>query len=130
MPELKDYLNDLNIGKENLLRHPVDWEINRAQYKPFVVNHCLHPFMDSILQVNEMNVRPYTPKVMQYDYLTQVLWQRKRFAPWLKQKKVQDLDLVKRHYNVSDAKAKEYLQILTKEDLAEIKRKYETGGKK
>ena len=55
---------------------------------------------------------------------------KKRFSPWIRQDKIQDLDYVKRYYGYSNEKAKQVLKILTREQLAFIKTKFETGGSK
>jgi len=43
---------------------------------------------------------------------------------------IKDIDYVKRYYGYSNEKAKQALTILTKEQLAFIKSKFETGGTK
>jgi hypothetical protein len=79
--------------------------------------------------VNEMNRYNFLPKKMQYDFYISSLRKKKRFSPWLRQDKIKDLDYVKRYYGYNNEKAKQALRILTREQLAFIKSKFETGGK-
>jgi hypothetical protein len=79
--------------------------------------------------VNEMNRYNFLPKKMQYDFYISSLRKKKRFSPWLRQDKIKDLDYVKRYYGYNNEKAKQSLRILTREQLAFIKSKFETGGK-
>ena len=55
MYELKDYLNAINHTKEKLLDSEDEmWE---KKYAPFIVNKCVAPFTDTIMLVNEINLR-------------------------------------------------------------------------
>ena len=65
---------------------------------------------------------------MQYDFLLNSLQKRRDFLH-CRQDKIKDLDYVKQYYGYSNEKAKQALKILTKEQLAFIKSKFETGGK-
>ena len=67
---------------------------------------------------------------MQYDFFINILRTKKRFSPWLRKDTIKDIDHVKRYYGYSNEKAKQALTILTKEQLAFIKSKFETGGTK
>jgi hypothetical protein len=78
---------------------------------------------------NEMNKYHFLPKRLQYDFFINIVRKKKRFSPWIRQDKIQDLDYVKRYYGYSNEKAKQALKILTKEQLKFIKSKFDTGGK-
>jgi hypothetical protein len=123
--ELKDWLNSINRTKENLIEEDDSLE---KEYPSYIINRCLSGEIDCIMFVNEMNINSFLPKKMQYHFLLNVLRKRKRFSPWLKQNKIEDLDYVKRYYGYSDEKAKQALKILTKEQLTFIRSKFETGG--
>jgi len=100
------------------------------EYPPFIINKCLSGHLDTVLFANEMNQHHFLPKKMQYDFFLNSVRKKKRFSPWLRQDKIQDLDYVKRYYGFSNEKAKQALKILTHEQLAFIKSKFETGGTK
>ena len=125
--ELKDWLNSINISKENLLDED---PLLEKQYPPYIINRCLSGHIDCVMFVNELNKNHGLSKKLQYDFLLNSLRKKKRFSPWLRQDKIKDLDYVKRYYGFSNEKAKQALRILTKEQLTFIKSKFETGGTK
>ena len=121
--ELKDYLYSINQSKKDV------WdEDNHKNYPPFVINRCLSGHLDCILHVNEMNQAHHLDKKMQYDYYINTLRPRKRFSPWLKQSKLNDLEAVKTYYGYSNEKARQALQVLTTSQITEIKSLIDTGG--
>ena len=125
---LKDYLNSINQNKENLMdTDDPGWEKN---YPPYVINKCLSQHMDTIMYANEMNRLPNIDKRLQYDFFINTIRPRKRFSPWGKKKKVDDLELVKQYYDYSNEKAKQALRILSPDQLDYIKSKLNKGGKR
>ena len=124
--ELKDWLNSINQTKKHLIDEDSSIE---KEYPPYIVNRCLSGHLDCIMFVNEMNIHHFLPKKLQYEFLLNIVRKKKRFSPWLRQDKIKDLDYVKRYYGYSNEKAKQALRILTKEQLAFIKLKFETGGR-
>ena len=121
--ELKDWLNSINFNKEDL-------SADISSYPPYIINRCLSGHLDCVMFANEMNMYNFLDKDMQYSFYLNTLRKKKRFSPWLRQDKIQDLDYVKRYYGFSNEKAKQALKILTNEQLAFIKSKFETGGTK
>jgi len=127
MYELKDYLNAINHTKEKLMdTEDEEWE---RKYPPFIVNKCLAPFQDTILLVNEINQYPSIDKKLQFDFLINSLRPRKRFTPWVKAKKLDDIEYVKEFYGYNNEKAKVALTILNDDQIATIKQKLNKGGK-
>ena len=125
---LKDYLNSINYSKQSLMGEDEDpgWEKN---YPAYVVNKCMSHHMDTVMFANEMNMNPVLSNRMQYDFFINIVRSRKRFSPWGKKKKIDDLELVKRYYGYSYEKAKQALEILTPQQINFIKDKLNTGGK-
>ena len=127
MYELKDYLNAINHTKENLMdSEDEQWE---KKYPSYIVNKCLSPFQDTILLVNEINQYPNIDKKLQFDFLINSLRARKRFTPWVKAKKLEDIEYVKEFYGYNNEKAKVALTILNDDQIATIKQKLNKGGK-
>ena len=127
MYELKDYLKAVNQTKELLMDgEDEEWE---RKYPPFIVNKCVAPFPDTIMLVNEINQLPNVDKKLQFDFLINSLRPRKRYTPWLKAMKLENLEYVKEYYGYSNEKAKSALDILTDEQISAIKRKLYKGGK-
>ena len=125
--DLKDWLNSINYTKKNLIDEDPSIE---KDYPPYIVNRCMSGHLDAIMFANEMNMYNFLPKKMQYDFFINILRTKKRFSPWLRKDTIKDIDYVKRYYGYSNEKAKQTLTILTKEQLAFIKSKFETGGTK
>ena len=127
MTELKDWLNSVNFTKDDLIDDDPDTIKN---YPPYIVNRCLSGHLDTVLYANEMNLHPNLDKDMQYQFYLNSLRKRKRFSPWIKKDKIQDLDIVKQYYGYSNEKASQALRILSKEQLDYIKQRLETGGRR
>ena len=102
------------------------WE---KKYPPFIVNKCLAPFQDTIMLVNEINQLHHLDKKLQYDFLLNSLRTRKRFTPWVKATKLENLEYVKEFYGYNNEKAKVALDILTDEQISAIKQKMNKGGR-
>ena len=127
MYELKDYLKAINQTKEKLMdTEDEEWE---KKYPPFIVNKCLSGFQDTLMLVNEINQYPSIDKKLQFDFLINSIRPRKRFTPWLKAKKLKNLEYVKEFYGYNNEKAKVALTILNDEQIATIKQKLNKGGK-
>ena len=127
MYELKDYLGAINNTKENLL--DTEDEMWEKKYPPFIVNKCIAPFTDTLILVNEINQLHHLDKKLQFDFLINSLRPRKRYAPWLKAKKLKNLEYVKEYYGYNNEKAKEALDILNDEQISAIKQKLNKGGR-
>jgi|TARA_B100001105_G_scaffold184231_1_gene149144 hypothetical protein len=129
MYELKDYLKAINETKENLLdTNDITWE---KKYPPYVINRCMSMFYDTVMHSNEMNGLHFLPKRMQFHFFINSIRKKRRFGgKWLSQTKLKDLALVKEYYGYSNSKAKEALNILSKNQIENIKIKLIKGGRK
>ena len=127
MTELKDWLNSINFNKNNLIEEDPS---TVKDYSPYIINRCLSGHLDCVLFANEMNKYPNLDKDMQYSFYLNTLRKKKRFSPWLRKEKVDDLECVKQYYGYSNEKASQALKILDKKQLNFIKQRLETGGTK
>ena len=125
MTELKDWLNSINFNKDDLTSEDPDCI---KEYPSYIVNRCLSGHLDTILYANEMNLHPNLDKDMQYQFFLNSLRKRKRFSPWLRKDKVDNLNIIKKYYGYSNEKALQALRLLTNEQLDYIKKRLETGG--
>ena len=125
--ELKDWLNSINLTKENLLEND---PTSKKSYPPYIINRCLSGHLDCVLLVNEMNKYHFIDKDLQYSFYLNTVRKRKRFSPWLRKDKINDLDYVKKYYGYSNQKALQVLKILSHEQIDYIKQRLEIGGKK
>ena len=122
---LKDYLNSLNYSKEYLMGDDPGWEKN---YSPYVINKCMSHHMDTIMYANEMNQYSALDKKLQYDFYIHIVRSRKRFSPWGKKQKMNDLEVVKQYYGYSNEKARQALSIQTPDQITYITNKLNRGG--
>lgn len=123
--ELKDWLNSINFNKKNLIKENPD---NIKQYPPFIINRCLSGHLDCVLFANEMNKYHFLDKDMQYSFYINIIRKKKRFTPWIRKDKIEDLEFIKNYYGYSDEKAYQALKILSKDQIEFIKKRFETGG--
>ena len=127
MYELKDYLNAINHTKEPLMdTEDEQWE---RKYPSYIVNKCVAPFQDTIMLVNEINQFHHLDKKLQFDFLINSLRPRKRYTPWVKAMKLENLEYVKEFYGYDNEKAKVALDILTDKQISAIKQKMNKGGR-
>ena len=103
------------------------WE---KKYSSFIINKCLAPFNDTIMFVNEINMRHHLDTKLQYDFLLNTIRPKKRFAPWVKADKLKNLEYIKEYYGYSNEKAKQALSILNDDQITTIKNSLNKGGRK
>jgi hypothetical protein len=125
--ELADWLNSINQTKRNLIEEDASLI---KEYPPFIINKCLSGQVDTVLFANEMNLNHHLDKDMQYSFYLNSIRKKKRFSPWIHKDKVKDLECIKQYYGYSNEKASQALKILTKEQLAFIKKRLDIGGTK
>ena len=125
--ELKDWLNNINHSKKNLIDEDPDLE---KKYLPYIINRCMSGHLDAVMYANEMNIYHNLDNKLQHDFLLNILRSKKRFSPWVKKEELQNLDYVKRYYGYSNEKAKQVLPLLSKKELTFIQEKLERGGLK
>lgn len=104
-------------------------EVEKA-YNGFMINRGLSFFQDSILFANEMNIHHDLPPKMAYDFYRHSLRPRKRFSKWFKAlPDSDDVELIKRRYGYSSAKAREALTLFDANALKELRESMDVGGK-
>ena len=103
------------------------WE---KKYPAHIVNKCLWGFADTVLFANEMNGLHHMDKKLQYDFYLYGLPKKKRFSPWMKASKIENLDLVKEYFGYSNEKARIAITILSEDQLGIMKKTLSKGGKK
>lgn len=123
--ELKEWLKSINQTKINIMDDDPD---TIKEYIPYVINRCFSGSIDSVMYSNEMNMKSFLDKKLQYDFYINSLRKRKRFSPWLKREIDKDLECIKTYYGYSNEKARQVLNILTKDQLKFIKNKIDIGG--
>ena len=120
-----DFVKSITYTKQDIMH-----DLNESEYESFLVNRALSYYQDCLLYANEMNRRFELSKRLQYHYLLNTIRKRKRFAKWIKPEKIDDLKIVMEYYQVSRAKAEEYLHILSENNIAVLRKKMNKGGVK
>ena len=120
-----DFVKSVTYTKEDIMH-----DLNESEYDSFIINRALAYYQDCILYANEMNRRFEISNRLQYHYLLNTIRKRKRFAKWIKPEKIDDLNIVMEYYQVSRAKAEEYLNILSENNIAVLRKKMNKGGVK
>jgi hypothetical protein len=120
-----DWVKSICESKEILLN-----EDSASQYNPYITNKALSHHIDCLMFANEMNSRHFLNKDMQYMFLINSIRKRKRNHFWVKKinEDNENLELIKKYYNINNDKAYQALKILTKDQIAYIKNKLESFG--
>ena len=126
--ELKDYLNAINFTKKDLMKS--EDKLWQKKYPAFIVNKILSGFRDCINLVSTVNYYHFLDKDIQFQFYINSVRKKKRFSPFIKASKLNNIDLVKEFYGFSNDKAKDALKILSKDQIKIIKEKLFKGGKK
>jgi len=121
-----EYLNEINYGKNDIM---VD-DITEKQYNSFMVNRSLSYFNDTVLMANEMNIHHHLDPRLQFDFLINIVRKRRRFSKWFKPESESDVEVVKEYYGYSNEKACQALTLLTRNQIDELKKKVNKGGRK
>ena len=120
-----DFVKEILQGKKQLI---VD-DLSEKEYNPFIINRSLSYHKDCVMYANEMNRRHFLDKKLQNDFLLNTVRSQKRpFAKWIKIEKSDDLECIKQIYGFSDSKAREALQLLSKDQIQQLKEQTDTGG--
>lgn len=125
-----DYVNSITLGKNNMMRDTENDVLAEKEYNPWIVNKALSYFPDTVLMANDMNMYHGLDKRPQYEYLLNMIRRNKRWAKWVKDEGSEDLDLVIKAYNCNPTVAREYLKLLTREQLDAIRASMAIGGSK
>ena len=120
------FLNEINFGKKDII---VD-DITEKQYNSFMVNRGLSYFKDTAVIANEMNINHHLDNRLQFDFLINMIRKKKRFSKWNKPQIIDDLDVIKEYYGYSNKQAKAVHNLLSSEQIGELRKKVYKVGKK
>ena len=120
------YLNAINYTKQDVM---VD-DISEKQYNAFMVNRGLSYFNDTVLMANEMNQHAHLDNRLQFDFLINIVRKKKRFSKWAKAQTSSDVEVIKEYYAYSNEKARQISDLITSDQMEELKKKVYKGGRK
>ena len=115
-----DYVKAINE------KNPVE---QYGDYNPYLTNMSLSYAMDGVMLANEMNFYYELPPEAQFAFLYSGVRKGRRWNKWYKEEEVNNLEAVMEYYNYSKEKAKEALQVLTQENIRDILKSQERGGR-
>jgi len=120
-----EYVSSINYNKRDIM---VD-DIAEKEYNAYIINKALSFFPDTILFANEMNKFHHLDARLQYDFFINIIKKKQRFSKWLKPSEVENLELIKNYYGYSNEKAKSVLTLISNEQIDELKRRMNKGGR-
>ena len=123
------FVKSINYQKQDLLEDDLDQELEK-EYVPYIVNRALSFTPDTIISANEINQRPFTDKKLQYHYLLNSIRPKNRFGRWIKPESLEKIDIIRKYYGYSIAKAKQVESIFSDEDIKLLKSYLSEGGLK
>lgn len=111
----------------SIMTNKVDVLEDEKDYPAFVVNKALSFHYDCLPYAWIMDQNSHLSPRMQYEFMLHAIRGMKRkFVPWHKASKSADIDLIREHYGYSYRKAIEALQVLTEEQIEELRKLYKT----
>lgn len=119
-----DLVNNICASKELLLP-----EVVNGLASPYMLNRALSFNHDTIFYAEEASVFRNVDPYSLYLYYFYVTPKKKRFGKWAKKVSDEDVKLVQMMYEVSEKKAIQYLDILTPEQLNDLREISSKGGK-
>ncbi len=124
-----DYVTSVTYNKKNMMRDTENDAMAEKDYPVFIVNKALSYFADTVLQANEVNMNYHLDSRPQYEFLLNSIRRRKRFAKWVKNNPDNELDAICEVFTCSPTIAKQYHDLLSKEEIASILKSVEKGGR-
>ena len=119
------YINAINAGDDLTKK-----EFDEKEYLPFITNRQFSYFQDTALIANEMNLNYHLDNKSQFSFYINIIRPRKRFSEWSKTEHHDDLEAVVQYFDYSYEEAKVVMDILSAEDVNNIKKKLSKGGLK
>lgn len=125
--------NTIKINLFDLLKSLTETKINLSEngefesvYNPFMTNRFLSMHPSTTIYAHFVN-KGNLSKKEHYQFLFYALPKEKIWFNYQKKEKFPDIKIIQKCFDISEHKAKEYSKILTKKQIALIKKKY--GGK-
>ena len=120
--ELFDYINDASHEKKDVFKDLAERE--EKKYPAYLINRYFSFLPDTVFFANEMNFRSHVDNKLKHHFYLHGLRKKKRFTKWFKSQEIPDLEFIKQVYECSDRKAKEYLILLSPEQIQTLKETY------
>lgn len=123
-----DYIKSITHKKQNLMRNSENDELAEKGYNPWVTNMQLSTFPDTLHYANMMNEYSHLDNRPQYEFLLNGIRSRERFNKYPKPVPEEKLEVISKSYNVNITRAREYMSLLTDEQIDELRKTLYKGG--
>lgn len=127
---LFDYINNINKGGPNMMRDTENDKLAEKGFVPWTANIAFSLYPDTILHANEMNRLAHLEPRAVYEFYKYSVRPRKRYAKWVKGQNDEDLEAVCAAYQCNRNVGKDYLSLLSRQQIDALKQRQEKGGKK
>lgn len=122
------FVEAVSKSKKDLIKDAEIPEDMEREYNPYITNKSFSFYVDTILHANEMNGKHWLFKDAQFRYYLGALRPRFRKTEWFKAKKDSDLDNIQQVFQCNRTVAKQYMKVLSNENLQVINNKVSKGG--
>ena len=116
-----DYVKNINTKSS--------YDFDLSGYIPFLTNRAFAMHRDTLMMAETMNQHHELIPELQYEFYYHAVRRGKRFGFPPKPPEVNDLELIQSYFQYSRKKALEALEILTPEQITDIKSKMDKGGR-
>ena len=117
--ELFDYINDVSFIKKDVFKDMPERE--EKKYPAYLINRYFSFLPDTLFFANELNLRSHIDNKLKHHFYLHSLRKKKRFTKWLKSEEFKELEFIQQVYECSAVKAREYLRLLTPEQIISLK---------
>jgi len=121
------FLNGMTETKEMF---DFDNDEIRKEYSQFMINRFVSMTDIFVPVVNQINRFQNIPNHIHYEFFRSFLPKRKQFFKYIKKEKEinnEQKECIKKYYEIGEKELPGYLEILTKEQIEKIVKKYEHG---
>lgn len=126
-----EYVGSILDTKVNMMRGTENDQLAENGYNPWLTNMSLSQHEDTVLIANLVNQNHHLPKRAQYELLINIVRSKKRqFKKWAKNTADEDLNLICATYECNRNVGKEYLRLLSPEQLELLRKQQQKGGTK
>jgi len=126
-----EYVGSILDTKENMMRGTENDQLAENGYNPWLTNMALSQHEDTLLIANLVNQNHHLPKRAQYELLINIVRPKKRqFKKWAKSTADEDLNLICETYECNRNVGKDYLKLLSPEQIELLRKQQQKGGTK
>lgn len=123
-----DYVNSITHTKKNLMRDSENDVLSEKGYEPWLTNNALSYYPDTVLHANLINMYSDLDNRPAYEFFLNSIRPKKRFSKWVKSTSNEDLDMICAHYQCNQTVGRQYLSLLSSDQLERIREQQKEGG--